>query len=580
MKNSPVLCTYFIILSGLILLAACSAANTPPAFTTTPASLTATAGAAPTSLPPDAVAGVVMDERGPLAGATVRIQATRNSTLTDAAGRFILRGLNPGQNAPVTAWKEGYYVALAPDVQPPDGQVSLTLRLVQTNDNPNYLWVAPEGDNSCYSCKPGVTQVWLNNDAHAKSAKNPRFLTMYTGTDIHGNQSPPTRYATVRDYGTIPLRPDNSKPYYGPGYKLDFPQTAGNCAACHTPGAAIDNPYGTDPTRVSGVNSYGVHCDFCHKIGGVRLNPQTGLPNPNMPGVLSMDMRRPFPADKSRYQIFFGTFDDDNVPLEDTRLPLIEQSQFCAPCHYGVFWDTLVYNSFGEWLDSPYSNPQTGKSCQQCHTPAPTVLDGQQLTNVAPGKGGVERDPLTIHAHTFPGAASLELLKNAVTMKASASRAADKITVDVSITNDKTGHHVPTDSPLRQMILLVEVFDEGGKALAQVAGETLPTWCGVGDPQQGYYAGLPGKTYAKLLMESWTEVFPTGAYWNPTRLVSDNRLAAYATDNSSYSFTSPASGVASVKVRLLFRRAFIDLMVQKGWDVPDILMAEENLLVQ
>jgi hypothetical protein len=331
---------------------------------------------------------------------------------------------------------------------------------------------------------------------------------------------------------------------------------------------------------VSGVNSYGVHCDFCHKIGGVRLNPQTGLPNPNMPGVLSMDMRRPFPADKSRYQIFFGTFDDDNVPLEDTRLPLIEQSQFCAPCHYGVFWDTLVYNSFGEWLDSPYSNPQTGKSCQQCHTPAPTVLDGQQLTNVAPGKGGVERDPLTIHAHTFPGAASLELLKNAVTMKASASRAADKITVDVSITNDKTGHHVPTDSPLRQMILLVEVFDADGRALTQVAGETLPTWCGVGDPQQGYYAGLPGKTYAKLLMESWTEVFPTGAYWNPTRLVSDNRLAAYATDNSSYSFTSPASGVASVKVRLLFRRAFIDLMVQKGWDVPDILMAEENLLVQ
>ena len=60
-----------------------------------------------------------------------------------------------------------------------------------------------------------------------------------------------------------------------------------------------------------------------------------------MPGVLSMDIRRPFPEDEDRYQLFFGTFDDDNVPEEDTYLPLLEESQFCAPCHFGVFWDTV-----------------------------------------------------------------------------------------------------------------------------------------------------------------------------------------------------------------------------------------------
>ena len=128
-----------------------------------------------------------------------------------------------------------------------------------------------------------------------------------------------------------------------------------------------------------------------------------------------MDIRRPFAADPDRYQLFFGTFDDDNVPEEDTNLPLLKESRFCAACHYGVFWDTVVYNSYGEWLLSPYSDPAYGgaATCQQCHMPAPTLLEGQPLTNVAPGKGGVERDPLTIHAHTFPGASSTDLLQNA-----------------------------------------------------------------------------------------------------------------------------------------------------------------------
>ena len=78
-----------------------------------------------------------------------------------------------------------------------------------------------------------------------------------------------------------------------------------------------------------------------------RQDPQTGLPYPNMPGVLSQDIRRPFPEDPDRYQLFFGSFDDDNVPMEDTYLPLIQQSQFCAPCHFGFFWDTLINKVYG-----------------------------------------------------------------------------------------------------------------------------------------------------------------------------------------------------------------------------------------
>jgi len=93
---------------------------------------------------------------------------------------------------------------------------------------------------SCYSCKHGVTQVWLDNDAHGKSASSMRFLSMYNGTDVNGNQCPLTRDGHSRDYGRIPLLPDLSQPHLGPGYRLDFPNTKGNCAACHVPGLAFD----------------------------------------------------------------------------------------------------------------------------------------------------------------------------------------------------------------------------------------------------------------------------------------------------------------------------------------------------
>jgi len=57
-----------------------------------------------------------------------------------------------------------------------------------------------------------------------------------------------------------------------------FPGTAGNCATCHAPGAAVNKPFTADMNELSGVETEGVFCDFCHKIGNAYLNPATGLP--------------------------------------------------------------------------------------------------------------------------------------------------------------------------------------------------------------------------------------------------------------------------------------------------------------
>ncbi len=48
-----------------------------------------------------------------------------------------------------------------------------------------------------------------------------------------------------------------------------------------------------------------------------------------------------------------------------------------------------------------------------------------------------------------------------------------------------------------------------------------------------------GMVYAKILEDLWTEISPSGSYWNPTRVISDNRIAAMETASSEYSFSAP-----------------------------------------
>ncbi len=252
----------------------------------------------------------------------------------------------------------------------------------------------------------------------------------------------------------------------------------------------------------------------------------------------------------------------------------MEESAYCAPCHYGLFWDVPVYNSYGEWLDSPYSDPETGQTCQDCHMPP---VDYDYI--VYPEQGGLTRDRSRIFSHLMPGATDEELLQNSLTMTATAQLFNDHLDVQVTLMNDQTGHMVPTDSPLRHLILTVQANEVGGSPLTLVNGPVLPEWCGEGDPANGYYAGLPGTAYAKILQEAWTNVFPTGAYWNQIILRSDNRLGPFESDTTRYTFSAPAGDSFEVDVNLWYRRAFIELMDWKSWDDADILMESAQIVI-
>ncbi|MEM7033535.1 MAG: hypothetical protein AAF629_28550 [Chloroflexota bacterium] len=550
--------------------------------------------------------GVVEDENGPVEGVSVRIQATEYQTLTTSEGTFVLKADDLSGLTTLVAAAKGYFLK-AVNATPNGAPVTITLRRHHRSDNLEYQW---ESSVNCGECHTAYLE-W-QEDAHGNSAKNPRFISMFKGTDLNGNRSPNSDYD-----GGFPKLPDLTKPYYGPGFKVDFPQREGNCASCHTPlasnlattdgcgwsgchqQATIDRsdelPEDVSPIGLKGVATEGISCDFCHKIGRVRLDKETKLPDKAHTGILSLSIYRPGPDEK----LLFGSVDD--VSREgDSYLPLQKESAFCAGCHYGVFSETLIYNSYGEWLDSPYSDPETGETCQDCHMPLaenydlrtvansvqsqlplingsewalPAVLPNQDRNYfVFPWKDGLYRDPRQVHNHNMPGASNETLLRQAVTMKATANAINDQIEVTVGINNDKTGHYVPTGSPLRNMILVVTVVDENGNELVQVDGGQLPNWA-------GNYAGSAGKGFAKILQDRVTGQAPSYEHWRLVDIIEDTRIPPLTIDTTTYQFSLPASGAVTVKVQLLFRRSFQELADWKGWDDPDILMAEETLIV-
>ena len=505
------------------------------------------------------IRGLVRSDRGPLAGAVVRIQTTTRAATTDAEGRFslLLAGMGAGPFN-ITAWAQGYFSAGPVQAEAGRNDLEFQLKAHATRDNPEYPWQPalcppghePPGD-CCSQCHSRVgadlypflpVDEWVQ-DAHSQSAVNPRFRSMYTGDALQPSSASDSE-SNPRDTG--------------PGYRLDFPQSTGNCAACHVPAAAVHEPFGTDPTMISGVAMEGVTCDVCHKIWDVRLDRTTGLPFEHLPGVLSYEFRRPMMGE----QFFAGPL-DDVAPGVDTFLPLQKQSRFCAPCHYGSFFGTVVYDSFGEWLTSPYGDPKHSsfKTCQDCHMPT-----GRTCYFTLPSKGGRRRDPATVASHLMPGASDRAHLRQAVAFELTASRTGTRIDVEVRVKNVGAGHRLPTGSPLRHILLLVEAEDGRGQALELSRGARLPPWA-------GDLAGLAGSTYAKVLMDRASLEAPTAAFWNPTRILADTRLAPGATDITHYSFVLSDQRAVNVRARLIFRRTFQALARVKGWKAADIIMA-------
>lgn len=501
--------------------------------------------------------GVVVNASGqPLASALVRLQGTNTTALTDADGRYWLALQSDSGAMYITAWKEGYYIGGAPLSS---GATSYEIKLMElpTSENQNYQWLparassryvaSDETGRACEACHFGptlpVVREW-EASAHGRSATNPFFLSFFNGG------------------GSVPLLPKL-------GYRIDFPSAAGNCSNCHVPALALRRPYDADPNLATGVEREGVLCDLCHKIKTADADLDGGKA-----GVLSMTFARPPKGE----QIFIGTLDD--VPTgADTFDPFYRESRYCAGCHHGLFWGVLAYSEFSEWQSSEAA--AKGIQCQGCHMKP----DGKTSQFALASEGAILRDPATIPTHTFPGRDDVEFMRSGILAESSARIESDRLLVEVNLRNTVGGHHIPTGSPMRNLVLLVEVQDQLSRALDLIEGGKVPVWGGEGPKEYGNYAGLPGKGYAKILVtpdaypadprfgDRRVSIYPA-PHWRRIIVESDNRLPAGGEDATTYVFRLGQDITrVQVRVRLLHRRSF------RPWFDPQTKFDGDLLLV-
>jgi hypothetical protein len=537
---------------------------------------------------------VVDQNNKPIKRATVRVSGTSQVDGDDDGGYYIqacVNGQYIGASAP------GYQVGF---IACDGSSQSYSIQLQSLNnvayDNPSYVWQSAYGNCSpCHAGQFGSAYDELpewESSAHAKVLTDPYFETVYRGTDISGVSGPATQWLfmgnqLVRQVDTT------STSYKGPGFQLDYPGQAGECAFCHAPAAIspVRAEVNLSPLNTANgdLRREGISCDVCHKVNAVIL-ASNQYPYPDKPGVLSFQMLR---------MDAFMTGPFSNILLPNLSLAshtrsmcasIFSSSDFCAACHYGKFNDMLIYNSYGEWKNSSFAENPGGdgyRTCQDCHM---SRMKSDDTTPLAKRSACSEttaafqdfsHNMMDFSRDEKLGRDIPRMIRGAAKLKASFDYNPDKndsLKVSVTVINKNVGHKFPTDSPLRHLILFLDAKDEFGNTLLQVDGPQIPNWGGTNNAYMESsgvkgYAGLPGKIFANLLIEKDTNISPTTAYWNETRpahitkdgAVSDNRLDAGGKDVSTYFFSPPYDGEVRFTISLMYRFGFYDLMQEKRW---------------
>ena len=497
--------------------------------------------------------GTVVDGAGkPIHGVRVRITAyTQGSKPVEgtevvssgADGSFSL-GVNAGggQIVAVSFGKKGYYNTakqLYAASNMPLGKV--VMNTLGTIDNDHYQWIKPnwpkmdQTDFGCNACHGQQADDWQKSKM-AHSAKNPRVFSLYKGTDISGNP-------------------------VGGGYRDDNPDKAGPCANCHAPAAAINAPGETRLDLVEGVAKEGVFCDFCHKIRDVKIGAGLGV------GGAVQVQRQP-----AWLNLFaFGPFDNYlGGPMLTTFNPLLTQSRFCGGCHqYTNENGVKVQTTYSEWAEMSGADPDA-LQCQDCHM---KKKFGKEYQGEDPGVDYILNDEhmqqmhgtlhpkSKIYPHTFHGAA--EYITEAASLAVTAEQVGGEVIVKATIDNVNAGHALPTGMPFRHMILEITATADGAP-MVQVAGPKVPDYGGVGSAPEDL-AGKPGKGFARVLGdETETRNVP---FWRATREIEDTRIGPADSDEVELRFEPPeAGGAAKISARLIYRRAFRKMVLERKWD--------------
>lgn len=272
------------------------------------------------------------------------------------------------------------------------------------------------------------------------------------------------------------------------------------CMGCHAPLAVQTGDMSMDRK----VTWEGVTCDYCHSVRTVDLEST----NPRARSEYSLAKSGPLKdAISGGHPTLFS--------------PVHTSSAICAPCHeYKNSQGFAVLTTFSEWKASRYA--KEGKNCQSCHMSAVAgkVADAR-----------FEREPTSsINLHKMTGSHSAAQLNRAVKMRMDARREGTRAKVSVDVINVAAGHHVPTGSPLRQLVLELTAKMADGKDFRE---------------RRVYTRTVKDKT-GKLLNQEHLVFVKSGSEGTDTRLKPDE------TRREEFAFDVPVGVATEVKAVLSY----------------------------
>ncbi len=490
------------------------------------------------------LSGVVRDGSTelPIAEAIVTLQATTIRATTGPDGSYSLT-IPDTDSATIVAAYQGYYNQSALYNSGDSTTIDISIPMVPHGDDPSYQFRTPQ---SCSVCHPKQYEQWTDSPM-AKAGLNTWVHDIFNGTGTPGGMG---GFVYTRDSVFSETNPSSE------------------CASCHQPEPWIEDPFSrmenpTDPGYPSIGTVHGISCETCHKIAEVDVAKI------NFPGIFPGAVEFTRPEGPLYNQVMYGLLGDVDFSLPTTMRGSYNPqlaAETCGSCHQDAadpdenhsYTGVISEPTYLEWAGSSYSDPKSEHyaSCVDCHMPAEKDTQVSILMDLG-------REFGTVRNHRILGTTP-EFLENAAEMTIESSTVGSQLSIDVSIFNKYTGHHLPTGVTVRNMILVVEAFDDTtGSPLAFTGDQVIHDLGGIGDPSQGYYAGMPGRYFGKVNHDA-NGNGPT-FFTDATGITFDNRIPALETDHSNYTFEVPANAQVRVQARLIYRRAFRSLVDAKSW---------------
>lgn len=315
------------------------------------------------------------------------------------------------------------------------------------------------------------------------------------------------------------------------------------CEQCHSPiGSRTDDikwgPF--DFGKLAKQSQEGIGCDLCHTITGI-----TQLNNGNV--ILT--------PGHTKYGTIKGPVANDAHGSEYSLL--YTNSEYCGACHDFVTDGGLeLETTFREWRESGFYI--TGKTCNECHMPA------------YQGRAAVGGPVRTVHDHSMAGVdlaliafpekeAQLQLvtamLQNAITMDVIApdqSTPGNDVLLEVRLTNDQTGHSVPSGVPFNRQMWLSVIARDAQQRVLFTSGQ-LDANGDLMNESSAYPGRDPHLFNAQSTMRR-ADGAATGFTWdavsheNPSIIAGETRYVPY-----NFTIPDDAVGPITVDVALRFR---------------------------